>query len=74
MMGKVECISQGETELMFAGCQLFIQFSSSLYIFCFFSRSLSIPRPTDETLNRHSILGPNGLRGQLQLPASDRGV
>ncbi|XP_015070862.1 AMSH-like ubiquitin thioesterase 1 [Solanum pennellii] len=36
--------------------------------------SLSIPRPTDETLNRHSILGPNGLRGQLQLPASDRGV
>lgn len=36
--------------------------------------SLSIPRPTVETLNRHSILGPNGLRGQLQLPASDRGV
>ncbi|KAF3628025.1 AMSH-like ubiquitin thioesterase 1 [Capsicum annuum] len=36
--------------------------------------SLSIPRPKDETLNRHSILGPNGLRGQLQIPASDRGV
>ncbi|CAN4086694.1 unnamed protein product [Withania somnifera] len=36
--------------------------------------SLSIPRPKDETLNRHSILGPNGLRGQFQLPASDREV
>lgn len=36
--------------------------------------SLSIPRPKDETLTRHSILGPNGLRGQWQPPASDRGV
>lgn len=58
---------------MFVGCQPFIQYFS-LYLFCCFSRSLSIPRPKDETLNRHSILGPNGLRGQLQLPASDRGV
>ncbi|CAI9754568.1 unnamed protein product [Fraxinus pennsylvanica] len=33
--------------------------------------SLSIPRPKDETLARHSILGPNGLRGQWQPPSSN---
>ncbi|OVA04966.1 JAB/MPN domain [Macleaya cordata] len=36
--------------------------------------SLTIPRPKDETLSRHSILGPNGLSGQWQPPKSDRGV
>ncbi|KAK4350030.1 hypothetical protein RND71_029343 [Anisodus tanguticus] len=36
--------------------------------------SLSIPPPKDETLTKHSILGPNGLRGQWQPPASNRGV
>ncbi|XP_060205547.1 AMSH-like ubiquitin thioesterase 1 isoform X2 [Lycium barbarum] len=36
--------------------------------------SLSIPHPKDETLSKHSILGPNGLRGQWQPPASNRGV
>ncbi|XP_073273663.1 AMSH-like ubiquitin thioesterase 1 [Primulina huaijiensis] len=30
--------------------------------------SISIPRPKEETLIRHSILGPNGLRGQWQPP------
>ncbi|KAL1554802.1 ubiquitinyl hydrolase 1 [Salvia divinorum] len=30
--------------------------------------SLSIPRPKEETLSKHSILGPNGLRGQWQGP------
>ncbi|KAL7152984.1 hypothetical protein ABFS83_04G135300 [Erythranthe nasuta] len=32
--------------------------------------SLSIPRPTEETLSKHSILGPNGLRGQWQPPSN----
>ncbi|XP_057950530.1 AMSH-like ubiquitin thioesterase 1 [Malania oleifera] len=36
--------------------------------------SLSIPRPREETLSRHSILGPNGLRGQWQPPIIDKGV
>ncbi|XP_072965257.1 AMSH-like ubiquitin thioesterase 1 isoform X1 [Typha angustifolia] len=31
-----------------------------------FHRSLNIPRPKEETLLRHSILGPNGLHGQWQ--------
>ncbi|KAI3780254.1 hypothetical protein L2E82_10226 [Cichorium intybus] len=30
--------------------------------------SLNIPRAREETLSRHSILGPNGLRGQWQPP------
>lgn len=30
--------------------------------------SLNIPRAREETLSRHSILGPNGLRGQWQAP------
>lgn len=33
-------------------------------------RSLSIPRPKQETLSKHSILGPNGLRGQWQPPTN----
>ncbi|CAN6714329.1 unnamed protein product [Malus baccata var. baccata] len=38
-------------------------------------RKLSIvPRPNEETLSRHSILGPNGLNGQWQPPRSDIGV
>ncbi|XP_058087253.1 AMSH-like ubiquitin thioesterase 1 [Magnolia sinica] len=36
--------------------------------------SLSIPPPKEETLSRHSILGPNGLRGQWKPPTIDRGV
>ncbi|XP_058091496.1 AMSH-like ubiquitin thioesterase 1 isoform X2 [Magnolia sinica] len=36
--------------------------------------SLSVPRPKEETLSRHSILGPNGLRGQWQPPSTNRGV
>ncbi|XP_058091498.1 AMSH-like ubiquitin thioesterase 1 isoform X4 [Magnolia sinica] len=36
--------------------------------------SLSVPRPKEETLSRHSILGPNGLRGQWQPPSTDTGV
>uniref|UniRef100_A0A5B7A343 Putative AMSH-like ubiquitin thioesterase 1 n=2 Tax=Davidia involucrata TaxID=16924 RepID=A0A5B7A343_DAVIN len=36
--------------------------------------SLNIPRAKEETLSRHSILGPNGLRGQWQPPSSDKGV
>ncbi|XP_011096984.1 AMSH-like ubiquitin thioesterase 1 [Sesamum indicum] len=32
--------------------------------------SLSIPRPKEETLSKHSILGPNGLRGQWQPPSN----
>lgn len=37
-------------------------------------RSVSIPLPREETLSRHSILGPNGLHGQWQPPRSDIGV
>ncbi|XP_057474756.1 AMSH-like ubiquitin thioesterase 1 isoform X1 [Actinidia eriantha] len=33
--------------------------------------SLTVPRPKQETLSRHSILGPNGLYGQWQPPSSD---
>lgn len=33
--------------------------------------SLSIPAPKKETLSKHSILGPNGLRGQWQPPSRD---
>lgn len=32
--------------------------------------ALSIPRPKEETLSKHSILGPNGLRGQWQPPSN----
>ncbi|KAF4400868.1 hypothetical protein CsatB_017163 [Cannabis sativa] len=38
-------------------------------------RKLSLrPRPTDETLSRHSILGPNGLNGRWQPPITDKGI
>lgn len=47
----------------------------SLFIFSpDFRRSLSIVRPKEETLSRHSILGPNGLNGHWQPPRSDKGV
>ncbi|GAB4839540.1 hypothetical protein Ancab_029066 [Ancistrocladus abbreviatus] len=36
--------------------------------------SIRIPRPKEETLSRHSILGPNGLHGQWQPPVSMKGV
>lgn len=36
--------------------------------------SLTIPRPKEETLSRHSILGPSGLHGQWQPPSSDKRV
>nr|AIZ68185.1 AMSH-like ubiquitin thioesterase 1 [Albuca bracteata] len=36
--------------------------------------SLSIPRPSEESLSRHSILGPNGLHGQWQPPVPNRGI
>ncbi|XP_024963609.1 AMSH-like ubiquitin thioesterase 1 isoform X1 [Cynara cardunculus var. scolymus] len=35
---------------------------------------LNIPRAKEETLSRHSILGPNGLRGQWQAPSINIGV
>ncbi|KAK9071178.1 hypothetical protein SSX86_009746 [Deinandra increscens subsp. villosa] len=33
--------------------------------------TLNIPRAKEETLSRHSILGPNGLRGQWQPPTNN---
>ncbi|XP_073141470.1 AMSH-like ubiquitin thioesterase 3 [Henckelia pumila] len=33
--------------------------------------SLSLPLPKQETLSRHSFLGPNGLRGQWMVPAAE---
>ncbi|KAK3027416.1 hypothetical protein RJ639_040432 [Escallonia herrerae] len=44
------------------------------YLTSFVCESLSIPRPKEETLSRHSIFGPNGLRGQWQPPPIYRGV
>ncbi|KAG1330638.1 putative AMSH-like ubiquitin thioesterase 1 [Cocos nucifera] len=38
------------------------------------SRSLSIPCPKEETLSRHSILGPNGLQGEWKPPSIDKGI
>ncbi|XP_021909292.1 AMSH-like ubiquitin thioesterase 1 [Carica papaya] len=35
---------------------------------------INLPRPNQETLHRHSILGPNGLGGQWQLPKIDKRV
>lgn len=46
----------------------------SLAIMLAFCRSLSLPCPKEETLSRHSVLGPNGLKGQWRPPASDKGV
>ncbi|RVX14275.1 AMSH-like ubiquitin thioesterase 1 [Vitis vinifera] len=37
-------------------------------------RSVGILRPREETLSRHSILGPNGLHGQWQPPTIDKRV
>ncbi|KAK6921195.1 JAB1/MPN/MOV34 metalloenzyme domain, partial [Dillenia turbinata] len=36
--------------------------------------SISFLRPREETLSRHSILGPNGLWGQWQPPIADKGI
>ncbi|XVE58792.1 hypothetical protein DITRI_Ditri04bG0197500 [Diplodiscus trichospermus] len=36
--------------------------------------SLNLLCPKEETLSKHSILGPNGLYGQWQPPRSDKGV
>ncbi|CAH9064301.1 unnamed protein product [Cuscuta epithymum] len=36
--------------------------------------SLSLTRPKEESLTRHSILGPNGLHGQWQPPPTNMGV
>jgi len=44
------------------------------YFYTGFGRSVSIPRPKEETLLRHSILGPNGLSGRWQPPISNEGV
>lgn len=44
------------------------------YCLTYFCRSLSVPRPKEETLSRHSILGPNGLHGQWQPAIPNRGV
>ncbi|KAH1241226.1 AMSH-like ubiquitin thioesterase 1 [Glycine max] len=35
--------------------------------------SLTLPPPKEETLSRHSILGPNGLKGQWRPPIIDKG-
>ncbi|GAA0174794.1 metalloprotease [Lithospermum erythrorhizon] len=37
-------------------------------------RPVSLYRPKEETLSRHSILGPNGLHGQWQPPSYDKRV
>lgn len=34
-------------------------------------RSINLPLPKQETLSRHSILGPSGLRGQWLGPSAE---
>lgn len=46
----------------------------SLAFFLTFCRSLTLPPPKEETLSRHSILGPNGLKGHWRPPIIDKGV
>ncbi|BAU02777.1 hypothetical protein LR48_Vigan10g022800 [Vigna angularis] len=36
--------------------------------------SLTLPPPKEETLSRHSILGPNGLNGQWRPPSTDKWI
>ncbi|KAL2999547.1 hypothetical protein AAZX31_09G165900 [Glycine max] len=36
--------------------------------------SLTLPPPKEETLSRHSILGPNGLKGHWRPPIIDKGI
>ncbi|RZC61416.1 hypothetical protein C5167_023173 [Papaver somniferum] len=36
--------------------------------------NLTVPRPSEETLSKHSIFGPNGLSGQWQPPKSNTRV
>lgn len=36
--------------------------------------TLNVPRPKEETLSRHSILGPSGLHGKWQAPIRNTGV
>lgn len=36
--------------------------------------TLNVPRPKEETLSRHSILGPSGLHGKWQAPIRNNGV
>ncbi|RDX97633.1 AMSH-like ubiquitin thioesterase 1 [Mucuna pruriens] len=36
--------------------------------------SLTLPPPKEETLSRHSILGPNGLKGQWRPPTTDKWI
>ncbi|XP_044486908.1 AMSH-like ubiquitin thioesterase 3 isoform X2 [Mangifera indica] len=46
--------------------------SSSVQLDKEFQRlSVSLPRPSKETLSRHSFLGPSGLRGQLLVPSAE---
>ncbi|PIN19234.1 SMAD6 interacting protein AMSH, contains JAB/MPN/Mov34 domain [Handroanthus impetiginosus] len=50
----------------------FNRFSSSNSIDSQFQKlSLSLPLPKQETLSRHSFLGPNGLRGQWLAPSAE---
>ena len=36
--------------------------------------SLTLPRPKEETLSKHSTFGPNGFQGQLQPPVIDKWI
>ncbi|CAA2939533.1 AMSH-like ubiquitin thioesterase 3 [Olea europaea subsp. europaea] len=53
----------------------YTQVSSSYSIDTRFQKlSLGVPLPKQETLSRHSFLGPNGLRGQWQGPSAEKKV
>ncbi|CAD5164567.1 unnamed protein product [Musa acuminata subsp. malaccensis] len=65
---KNNIISQSRklTRLVFRELKLISEFVQK--------RSLRIPCPKEETLSRHSILGPNGLHGPWQPPSVDQGI
>jgi len=55
-------------------CPAFFLYKRSLTFLLNFYRSLTLPPPKEETLSRHSILGPNGLKGQWRPPSTDKRV
>lgn len=64
-MKDLRCISHCFSGLM--------ALSNRFYILHDLSRSVNF-RPNEETLSKHSILGPGGLRAQWQPPKNDTKV
>ncbi|CAN1345557.1 AMSH-like ubiquitin thioesterase 3 [Linum perenne] len=58
---------RGKTMLL----QLFTQLPRHLNSNCISCESISRPVPNQETLSRHSLLGPNGLRAEWRAPTAE---